>query len=331
MSDGATKREPTPSESSVAETTNLLNPLTTVTMSAPLTLTGATAATEEEVATMRCTNSKEAIAYEKDLCVTTEAAIKCLWKGDAASKDEVELKDVMLNLIKHFKSKMKIIFEPAEKANRRAVLESISDTEAHCIWDTLEDLDQSDDEMTIQEEADTPKFINWVDFLQLIDEDLTEDQMKCIVQLFKSHCMMLEHQAQVSHQLAELGQMLSLKMFLLVLQNLVWPMFQLTIPEKFMPKFPSPMKKPSRDEQIIRKVLPDSKQLTQWAENSATLYLVATIHYYVRKAISRQGNMKDLTKQFWVTLTALEKCINGRKYEGGSQAARKRTTDLVHK
>ena len=145
---------------------------------------------------------------------------------------------------------MKIIFEPAEKANRRVVLESISDTEAHCIWDTLEEPDQCNDEMTIQEETDAPKFINWVDFLQLINEDLTEDQMKHIVQLFKSHCIMLEHQAQVLHQLAELSQMLSPKMFLLVLQNSVWPMFQLTIPEKFMLKFPSPTEKPSRDEQI---------------------------------------------------------------------------------
>ena len=231
----------------------LQNYQTPLPQSAPSISRGATAATEEEIATVRCTNSKEAIKYEKDLHATTEAAIKCLQKGNAASKDEVELKDVMPNLIKHFKSKMKIIFEPAGKVNRWAVLESISDTEAHCIWDTLEDPDQSDDEMTIQEEAEAPKFVNWVDFLQSIDKDLTEDQMKCIVQLFKSHCIMLEHQAQVSHQLAELSQMLSLKMFLLILQNLVWPMFQLTIPEKSMPKFPSPTEKPSRDEQIIRK------------------------------------------------------------------------------
>ena len=77
--------------------------------------------------------------------------------------------------------------------------------------------------------------------------------------------------------------------------------------------------------------MPDSGQLTQWAENSATLYLAATVHYYMRKAISRQGSMKDLTKQFWVKLTALKRCINGRKYEGGSQADRKRTADLVCK
>ena len=220
----------------------------TVTMSTQSTLTGTTAATDEEITTVRCTNSKEAIEYEKDLCATTEAAIKCLQKGDATPEDDVELKDMVANLIKHFKSKIKIIFKPAEKANRRVVLESISYTEAHCIWDMLKDPDQSDNEITIQEEADAPKFVKWVDFLQLVDEDLTEDQTKCIVQLFKSHCIMLEHQAQVSHQLAELGQTLSPKMFLLVLQNSVWPMFQLSIPEKFMPKFPSPTEKPSRDE-----------------------------------------------------------------------------------
>ena len=89
-----------------------------------------------------------------------------------------------------------------------------------------------------------------------------------------------------------------------------------------MPKFTSPQKKPSRDEKIIRNISPDSGQLTHWAENSATLYLAATIHDYIRWAISKQGNMKDLAKEFRVKLTALKKCINGRKYKGGSQAAK---------
>ena len=142
---------------------------------------------------------------------------------------------------------------------------------------------------------------------------------------------MLEHQAQVSHQLVELSQTLVQKIFLLILQSSVQPMYQLSIPEKFMPKFISPQKKPSRDEKIIRNISPDSGQLTQWTENSTTLYLAATIHYYVRWAITKQGNMKDLAKEFHVKLMALKKCINGRKYEGGSQAARKRTADLVCK
>ena len=53
-------------------------------MSTPSTPTAVTAATEEEVATVRCTNSKEAIKYEKDLCAAMEAALKCLQKGSDA-------------------------------------------------------------------------------------------------------------------------------------------------------------------------------------------------------------------------------------------------------
>ena len=141
-------------------------------MSTPLTSTAVTAATEEEVATVRCTNSKEAIEYEKDLCAAMEAALKCLQKGSDAAED-VELKDVMPNLIKHFKTIMKILFEPAEKQ-----------TEWWC-WNpsvmqkpTAEDPEESDEEISVQQEEDAPKFMNWVEFLQLVDEDLMEDQTK---------------------------------------------------------------------------------------------------------------------------------------------------------
>ena len=144
---------------------------------------------------------------------------------------------------------MEIVFEPAEKANRRAVLESISDTEAHCIWDTLEDLDQSDDELTIQEEADVPKFINWVDFLQSVDEDLMEDQMKCIVQLFQ---VTLHNVGAPSTGVTSTGRAWSDTESEDVSASPTklmssWPMYQLSILEKFMPKFPSPTEKPSRD------------------------------------------------------------------------------------
>ena len=144
-------------------------------MSMPLTPTAVTAATEEEVATVRYANSKEVIKYEKDLCAATEAALKCLQKHSDTTED-VELKDVMPNLIRHFKAKIKILFKPAEKVNRMVVLESISNAEAHCIWDTLEEPDDSDEEISIEQEEDAPKFMNWVEFLQSVDEDLMEDQ-----------------------------------------------------------------------------------------------------------------------------------------------------------
>ena len=142
---------------------------------------------------------------------------------------------------------------------------------------------------------------------------------------------MLEHQAQVSHQLVELSQTLSQKN--VPAHPTIFSVAHVSARHTrgVSAKVHITTEKPSRDKKIIRNISPDSGQLTQWAENSAGLYLAATIHYYVRWTICKQGNMKDLAKKFWVKLMALKKCINSRKYEGGLQAARKRTADLVHK
>ena len=69
MSDGATKREPTTSEPSIAETTNPMdpadppNPLTTV-------------AHDDELSLLKCLNPQEAIAHEKHLKALVKMALK---------------------------------------------------------------------------------------------------------------------------------------------------------------------------------------------------------------------------------------------------------------
>ena len=90
---------------------------------------------------------------------------------------------------------------------------------------------------------------------------------------------MLEHQAQVSHQLAELGETPSPKVFLLVLQSSVHSMYQLTIPERFIPKFAEKQPKPSCDEKIIRLISPYSYKLTSRVEGSAMVYLTSTVSH----------------------------------------------------
>ena len=59
--------------------------------------------------------------------------------------------------------------------------------------------------------------------------------------------------------------------------------------------------------------------MKEWGEDSATLYLAATILYYVHCAILGKSNMNTTAKVFQVTLTGLRHCINGRKYVGGSE------------
>ena len=112
-----------------------------------------------------------------------EKAVKKLQKG-IDSPGEVELKGVMSYLIQHFKTNMKIPFEPVKKANWMAVLKAITDKDGHCIWNQLEEPDNNtdDDKMEIQE-ADALKFVNWMEF----EEDSEEEQTKWIIQLFKTH------------------------------------------------------------------------------------------------------------------------------------------------
>ena len=207
-------------------------------MSTPAKLSAT--ATKEEMATVQCTNPQEAVKYQKGLQKAAEVAIKCFQKGDDAP-GECPLQDIMPDLIEQFKVQMKMVFEPAKKANQGEVLKSITDSGARCIWEHLEEPDDStdnDDEATIQEEVSSAKCVHWMQFIHSIDADLTEDQTKCIVQLFKSNSIMLEHQVQVAHQLVELGETLDSKTFLLVMKSSVRPMYQISIPNKFMPTFP---------------------------------------------------------------------------------------------
>ena len=55
------------------------------------------------------------------------------------------------------------------------------------------------------------------------------------------------------------------------------------------------------------------------AEDSVMLYLAATLHYVLKKALLGSSNMKDTVKTFHVKLTALCHCINGCHYTGGSK------------
>ena len=69
MSDGATKREPSTSEPSIAETTN---PMDLADPPNPL----ATVAHKDELSVLKCLNPQEAIAHKKHLQALGKTALK---------------------------------------------------------------------------------------------------------------------------------------------------------------------------------------------------------------------------------------------------------------
>ena len=66
--------------------------------------------------------------------------------------------------------------------------------------------------------------------------------------------------------------------------------------------------------------------MMDWAEDSMTLYLAATIYYWLEKIITKTSNMKHVVCQFRVHLTALHRCIHSRIYEGGTAAQKWKTS-----
>ena len=132
---------------------------------------------------------------------------------------------------------------------------------------------------------------------------------------------MLEWQGQVSMLLGKLSTMVDHKTFLTIANTMVKPLHQITLPLAVTMKL-SPLTPPRcvpHNKWIFQRISPDLAKLKDWAEDLATLYLMATLSYTMRKALLSSGNMKDMAKTFCVKLTTLQHCINGHKYTGGSK------------
>ena len=121
--------------------------------------------------------------------------------------------------------------------------------------------------------------------------------------------------------LVEVGKSVDPVTFRLILQMVIWPMHQINLPEAFLatPKKAKKMKL-SREAKIVCKIAPNPDKMTQWLEDRATLYLAATIFYWMEKAVAKTSNMKHVAGKFRIHLLGLHRCINGRIYKGGTMA-----------
>ena len=201
------------------------------------------------------------------------------------------------------------VYDLAKKANHKEVLQSIGDPEAKYIWNPPEDdniTDEEPTEATVQQQ-EQPR-VNTDEFIQALDEPLMDEQALMVMDLFRSHACMMEWQGQVSILLGKLA----------ILNSTVKPLHQVTLPDTLITKLPPP-EKPKNITQT--EALVQKSALRAWAEDSATLYLVATLHYLLKKMIVGSSNMKLTAQRSRNKLTGLCCCINGRRYVGGSKKA----------
>ena len=216
------------------------------------------------------------------------------------------------------------------KANQREIIKTVTNAEGQCIWDPdiMEDDDSNDEaeEVQIQEEEGIPALPDWVEMVQNLDVTLDAHLVDKIVMLLQWHTEMLECQVMVSKMLAELGKLVDLVTFRLILQTVIWPIHHINIPDSHMPALEKTKKvKLTREVKIVCHIAPNPDLMKDWVEDSMTLYLAATLYYWFEKIIVKSSNMKQVAGQFRVQLMGLCRCINGRIYKGGSAAQKQRT------
>ena len=116
--------------------------------------------------------------------------------------------------------------------------------------------------------------------VQNLDVTLDAHQVDKIVILLQCHSKMLECQAMVSKMLAELGILVDLVTFRLILQTVIWPIQHINIPDLHMPA-PKKTKKAKlmREEKMFCHIAPNPNLIKDWADDSVTLYLAATLYY----------------------------------------------------
>ena len=165
----------------------------------------------------------------------------------------------------------------------------------------MEDNNNDDEviEVQVQEEQGVPAPPDWVEMVQNLDVTLDAHQVDKIVMLLQCHSKMLEHQAMVSKMLAELGKSVDPVTFRLILQMVIWPIHHINIPDSHMPA-PKKTKKAklTREEKMAHHITPNPDLMKDWADDSVTLYLAATLYYLFEKIITKSSNMKQVAGQF---------------------------------
>ena len=137
------------------------------------------------------------------------------------------------------------------------------------------------------------------ELMQSLEKPLTDEQTQMIGDLFYSQTCMLEYQGHMSMPLAKLVKSLNPVSFM-VLKASAKLMHCIMLPDDLVAKFqpiPIPWKETHND-MIVVKISPNPAELSHWGDEVATLYLAATLAYYIQRAISGTSNMKTMAKKF---------------------------------
>ena len=153
-----------------------------------------------------------------------------------------------------------------------------------------------------------------------------------ITDIFKHAARAHQHLSGVCTNVAALPKVTDKTTIMVVINGAVWPLVQLNVPEGFLNPLEdrrAPSSEEEKREKVKKTVLPisDATCLKHEPRNGPTRILTAAVWLKLSRKYFNEGTAKEARERFLVRAKQLSRVLTGRKYLGGTQAHKRKTTD----
>ena len=158
------------------------------------------------------------------------------------------------------------------------------------------------------------------------------EEMAFITDIFKHAAQAHQHLSEVCANVAALAKITDKTTLMTVINGAVRPLVQLNVPEGFLNPLEdrkAPTSEEEKKEKVKKTVLPvpDATCLKHEPRNGPTRILTAAVWLKLSRKYFNEGTAKEACERFLVRAKQLSRVLTGRKYLGGTQARKRKTTD----
>ena len=138
--------------------------------------------------------------------------------------------------------------------------------------------------------------------------------------------------AEVCANVVALAKVTDKTTLMMVINGAVRPLVQLNVPEGFLNPLEdrrAPSSEEEKREKVRKTVLPvpDATCLKHEPRNGPTRILTVAVWLKLSRKYFNEGTAKEACERFLVRAKQLSRVLTGRKYMGGTQARKRKTTD----
>ena len=171
------------------------------------------------------------------------------------------------------------------------------------------------------------------EFLRQLPERARQaEETAFIVDIFNHAGQAHQHLSEVCVNVAALAKIIDKTTLMTVINGAVRPLVQLNVPEGFLNPIEdkkAPTSEEEKKEKVKKTVLPvpNATCLKHEPQNGPTRILTAAVWLKLSRKYFNKGMAKEACKWFLVRAKQLSRVLTGRKYLGGTQARKRKTTN----